>query len=63
LAHVELAKYFEWYVEDLPMAAAWTRAALRRVEGWPAGLRRDDKLADLRHRLERLERKMDEQSA
>lgn len=58
LAHVELAKYLEWYVEDLPRAAAWTRAALRQVERWPAGERREDRLADLKHRLQRLERKM-----
>lgn len=57
LAHVELAKYFEWDVENLPLAAGWTRAALALVEGWPAGLRRDDALDELRHRLERLGRK------
>lgn len=59
LAHVEIAKYFEWYVEDLAHAAAWTRAGLEQVEHWPSGLRRDDKLADLSRRLARLERKMD----
>ncbi len=58
LAHVELAKYFEWYVEDLTRAAAWTRAALEKVEGWRPGIRRDDQLSDLRHRLSRLERKL-----
>ncbi len=58
LAHVELAKYFEWYVEDLRRAAAWTRAALRDVEGWREGMRRDDALDTLRHRLSRLERKL-----
>jgi uncharacterized protein YprB with RNaseH-like and TPR domain len=57
LAHVELAKYFEWDVGHLSLAAGWTRAALALVESWPAGLRRDDVLAELRHRLERLERK------
>ncbi|MBN1814636.1 MAG: ribonuclease H-like domain-containing protein [Anaerolineae bacterium] len=57
LAHVELAKYFEWDVGDLSLAAGWTRAALMLVESWPAGLRRDDTLAELGHRLERLERK------
>jgi hypothetical protein len=57
LAHVELAKYFEWEVGRLPLAAGWTRAALALAESWPAGLRRDDALAELRHRLERLERK------
>ena len=58
LAHVELAKYFEWHVGDLSLAAGWTRAALARVADWPAGTRRDVALAELRHRLVRLERKM-----
>jgi len=58
LAHVELAKYFEWYVEDLTWAASWTRAALKRVEAWNPGVRRDESLAKLRHRLSRLERKL-----
>jgi len=57
LAHVELAKYFEWYVEDLPLAAGWTRAALALVETWPAGKYRNVTRAELRHRLARLERK------
>jgi uncharacterized protein YprB with RNaseH-like and TPR domain len=60
LAHVELAKYFEWNVGNLAQAAAWTRTALRRVEAGTAGTSRDSKLADLRHRLSRLERKMAE---
>ncbi len=58
LAHVELAKYFEWHAEDLALAAGWTRAALTRVENWPAGEQRSIALAGLRHRLARLERKM-----
>jgi hypothetical protein len=58
LPHIELAKYFEWDVKDLALAAGWTLAALGLAEGWPAGLCRDDMLAELRHRLERLERKM-----
>jgi len=58
LAHVELAKYFEWHVEDLSLAAGWTRAALAQVEHWPAGEHRAVILAGLRHRLARLERKI-----
>jgi len=57
LAHVELAKYFEWHVGDLALAAGWTRVALAQVEDWLTGTRRDDALAKLRHRLARLERK------
>ncbi len=59
LAHVELAKYFEWHVGNLALAAGWTRAALAQVENWPAGIRRDAALVELRHRLARLERKTD----
>ena len=57
LAHVEIAKYFEWHVENLSLAAGWTRAALAQVERWPQGERRTVALAELRHRLARLERK------
>ena len=59
LAHVELAKYFEWHVGDPSLAADWTRAALAQVENWPTGAQRDVVLAELRHRLARLERKID----
>jgi hypothetical protein len=59
-AHVELAKYFEWTVGDLVRAAAWTRAALKWVEAGASGAYRDARLADLRHRLARLKRKMAE---
>jgi len=58
LAHVELAKYFEWHVGNLSLAAGWTRAALALVENWPSGTRRDIALAELRHRLARLERRL-----
>jgi hypothetical protein len=57
LAHVELAKYFEWHTGELERAANWTRVAIRKVQGWRSGLRRKEQLADLDHRLERLERK------
>ncbi|RLC80309.1 MAG: hypothetical protein DRJ03_21970 [Chloroflexi bacterium] len=57
LAHIELAKYFEWRVDNLSLAADWTRAALARVERWPRGERRTVTLVELRHRLARLERK------
>ena len=58
LAHVELAKYFEWHAENLSLAAGWTRAALAQVERWPQGEHRTVALAELRHRLTRLERKI-----
>jgi uncharacterized protein YprB with RNaseH-like and TPR domain len=63
LAHVELAKHLEWHVENLSLAIGWTRAAIALVEKWPAGEYRNTTLADLRHRLERLERKADARTA
>ena len=63
LAHVELAKYFEWHVENLSLAAGWTGAAMALVEQWPAGEYRHVTQADLRHRLARLKRKMDRSQA
>ncbi|MDY6878357.1 MAG: ribonuclease H-like domain-containing protein [Chloroflexota bacterium] len=59
LAHVELAKYFEWHVGNLTLAADWTRTALAQVENWPAGTRHDVAVGELHHRLARLERKTD----
>jgi uncharacterized protein YprB with RNaseH-like and TPR domain len=59
LAHVELAKHFEWHADDLPLATGWTQAAISLAERWPEGELRHTTLADLRHRLERLKRKMD----
>jgi len=60
LAHVELAKHLEWHAGKLALAAGWTQAALAQVERWPRGMGRDAALAELRHRLARLERKRQE---
>jgi uncharacterized protein YprB with RNaseH-like and TPR domain len=54
----ELAKHFEWHDADLPRAVAWTQQALALVQAWPPGLKRREAMADLEHRLERLERKL-----
>lgn len=56
-AHVELAKYYEWEVQDLGEALSWTQQAITLVRSWPA---RDAELVeeDLHHRMERLERKL-----
>jgi uncharacterized protein YprB with RNaseH-like and TPR domain len=56
-AHVELAKHYEWQHRDALRAAEWTRSALARLERWPAGPARRQTERELRHRLERLERK------
>jgi hypothetical protein len=56
-AHIELAKYFEWYQYDLNEAHHWTELAITLVSDW--GTRRSSLvIADLRHRLARLERKL-----
>ncbi len=55
---VEQAKYFEWRAKDLDKALDATQQALARVETWPEGPRRWRESAELRHRAERLQRKL-----
>jgi hypothetical protein len=55
--YIELAKHHEWHTLDLAAARGWAAWALRIAEGWPPGITRTEALADLRHRLERVERK------
>jgi len=57
LAHIELAKYFEWHVQDLHRALMWTQTALRLVAAWPPGYVRDRMEEELAHRLQRLKAK------
>jgi uncharacterized protein YprB with RNaseH-like and TPR domain len=59
IGHEELAKYFEWDIKDHLRAANWTRAALAVAEAWACGPKRDATVVGLRHRLSRLERKME----
>jgi uncharacterized protein YprB with RNaseH-like and TPR domain len=61
-ALVELAMIFEWDTPRLDLAVGWTRVALNRAHGQPKGPRREQTLADLNHRLERLERKIADQA-
>ena len=56
--YIELAKHHEWHTLDLAAARGWAAWALGIAEGWPPGIARTEALADLRHRLERLERKL-----
>jgi len=58
--YVELAKHHEWHTGDLEAARGWAAWALRIAEGWPPGPGRPETLAELRHRLARLERKLAE---
>jgi uncharacterized protein YprB with RNaseH-like and TPR domain len=56
--YVELAKHHEWYNGDLAAARGWAAWALRIAERWPDDRAREETLAQLRHRLSRLERKL-----
>ncbi len=56
----ELAKHYEWHGQDLEQAVAWTRRAIALTEGSAPGPGRQETLADLNHRLERLVRKTEE---
>jgi uncharacterized protein YprB with RNaseH-like and TPR domain len=56
-AFVELSKYYEWHAPDLPKALAWAERATAVVNGWPRNWEREEALAKLAHRLERLQRK------
>jgi uncharacterized protein len=55
---IEEAKYYEWSARDLNAALVCTERALRRVERWPSGMKRYKMLAELRHRQERLVRRL-----
>jgi uncharacterized protein YprB with RNaseH-like and TPR domain len=62
-AFIELAKYYEWHAPDLPKAQAWAERATAVVNGWPRGWQREAALAQLSHRLERLQRKQQSPAA
>ncbi|MDW8068080.1 MAG: ribonuclease H-like domain-containing protein [Anaerolineae bacterium] len=55
---VELAKVYEWHLACPDLALGWAREALRRAEQLPPGPRRDREMAEIRHRLRRLERRI-----
>ncbi len=55
---IERAKYHEWRTSDLHAALADAQTALHRAERHPPGLKRTELLTELRHRKERLERKL-----
>ncbi|MGQ9768189.1 MAG: ribonuclease H-like domain-containing protein [Anaerolineae bacterium] len=56
--YVELARYHEWHTGDLRAAHGWAAWALHIAELSALGPGRDVLVADLRHRLARLERKL-----
>ncbi len=56
--YVELAKHHEWHTGQLAAARGWAAWALRIAQSRPQGLVRDDAVAQLQHRLARIERKL-----
>ncbi len=56
--YIELAKHHEWHSGDLAAARGWAAWALRIAEGWPSGYLRDETVGELRHRLARIEAKL-----
>lgn len=58
---VERAKYFEWIAHDPVAALRETEQALKRAAQLPRGLAREQTLAELRHRQQRLQRKLERQ--
>jgi hypothetical protein len=60
--YLELAKHHEWHTGNLPAARGWAAWARRIAESWPPGLVRDEAIAQLNHRLARIERKLAGQS-
>ncbi len=57
-ALIELAKHYEWHEKDLERARSMTLEAIHRVRGWRSTPQQQAMLADLKHRLARLERKL-----
>ncbi len=56
--YIELAKYHEWHTADLVAARGWVAWALHIAEGRPAAPGHAAAIAELRHRLARLEQKL-----
>lgn len=55
---IELAKYYEWHARDLSAAQQWTERALKLVNGWSKGWKKEEAATSLKKRQERLKFKM-----
>ena len=55
---IELAMYYEWELKDLSQALHWAETALGVVNQWPKGWKRDQRSAEVTHRIKRLQRKL-----
>jgi hypothetical protein len=56
--YIELAKHHEWHTGNLKAARGWVAWALRIAEERSSAGARDEVIAELRHRLARIERKL-----
>lgn len=57
--YAELAKHHEWHDLDLEAARKWALWGLHTARQMPPGPAREQAVAELQHRLERLERKLE----
>jgi hypothetical protein len=55
---IELAMFYEWHARQLQPALDWSLRARQAIEGWPKGWRRQQSLADIDHRIARLQQKL-----
>jgi tetratricopeptide (TPR) repeat protein len=56
---IELAMYYEWEAKDLARSLEWAETAMGVVGKWPKGWRRDQRAAEIGHRISRLQRKLE----
>ena len=56
---IELAMFYEWESRDLTQALKWADGAQGIVDRWPKGWRREQRSAEVEHRINRLRRKLD----
>lgn len=60
IAHIELAKHYEWHEQNLSLALQWTKGAIDLIERW-GNSELKKWWPDLQYRLMRLQTKMDSQ--
>jgi hypothetical protein len=57
---IELSMYYEWEAKDPAQALAWAETAMTVASKEPKGWRRDQRSAEIEHRINRLKRKIDQ---
>jgi len=56
---IELAKFYEWEERDVIQAHTWATHALEAVQSWQADWRKERMEGEIRHRLRRLDGKLE----